>query len=99
MNQDWILQRNETRRVFANSTWVPLRVSRSDERSGAGITEVGYVSEMFWLRIDNISNEVMRPTCESLGRNARVEWARPDWPYGWFQRAGLGARAQTVSLT
>ena len=25
MNKDWILQTKETRRKFANSTWIPLR--------------------------------------------------------------------------
>jgi hypothetical protein len=47
MNQDWILQAKETRRIFANATWVPLRASFNDEQSQAGVTETGYVSEFF----------------------------------------------------
>ena len=47
MNRDWILQTRETRRSFANATWVPLRASQDDEQSQAKVTEVGYVSEFF----------------------------------------------------
>ena len=47
MTQDWILQKKETRRIFANATWVPLRASSNDEQSQARVTEVGYVSEFF----------------------------------------------------
>jgi hypothetical protein len=47
MNQDWILQKKETRRVFANATWVPLRGSFNDEQGQVGVTEIGYVSEFF----------------------------------------------------
>ncbi len=47
MNQDWILQKKETRRMFANATWVPLRASCSDEQGQVRITEIGYVSEFF----------------------------------------------------
>jgi hypothetical protein len=47
MKQDWILQKKETRRTFANSTWVPLRASCNDEQGQARVTEVGYVSEFF----------------------------------------------------
>ncbi|HEY3489816.1 MAG TPA: hypothetical protein VGK27_06820 [Candidatus Deferrimicrobiaceae bacterium] len=47
MNQDWILQRKETRRIFANATWVPLRASFNDEQSQVGVTEIGYVNEFF----------------------------------------------------
>lgn len=47
MNQDWILQKKETRRVFANATWVPLRASVKDEQGQVGVTEIGYVSEYF----------------------------------------------------
>jgi len=45
MNQDWILQKKETRRTFSNSTWVPLRASINDEQSNSQNTE--YVSEYF----------------------------------------------------
>ncbi len=47
MNSDWILQIRETRRAFANATWVPLRASQEHEEGKAGDTEVGYVSEFF----------------------------------------------------
>ncbi|MBG0869206.1 hypothetical protein H0X91_04380 [Burkholderia sp. 9777_1386] len=47
MNQDWILQTRETRRLFANATWVPLRASRDEEQGAAAVKEVGYVSEYF----------------------------------------------------
>ena len=45
MTQDWILQKKETRRTFANATWVPLRASITDETGAAQNT--GYVSEFF----------------------------------------------------
>lgn len=45
MNQDWILQKKETRRTFSKSTWVSLRASIKDEQSKARNT--GYVSEYF----------------------------------------------------
>jgi len=47
MNQDWILQLKETRRIFANATWVPLRASTNDEQGNVEVTEIGYVSEYF----------------------------------------------------
>lgn len=47
MNQEWILQQKETRRLFANATWVPLRASWSQEQGRAKVTEVGYVSDYF----------------------------------------------------
>jgi hypothetical protein len=47
MNQDWILQKKETRRIFANATWVPLRASFNDEQGQVGVTKIGYVSEFF----------------------------------------------------
>src|SRR5450830_896569 len=47
MNQDWILQKKETRRIFANATWVPLRASSNDEHGQVRVTEIGYVSEFF----------------------------------------------------
>ena len=45
MNQDWILQKKETRRAFSNATWVPLRASINDEKGEA--RNIGYVSEYF----------------------------------------------------
>jgi hypothetical protein len=45
MNQDWILQKKETRRTFSKSTWAPLRASINDEQDNSQCT--GYVSEYF----------------------------------------------------
>lgn len=45
MNQDWILQKKETRRAFSNATWVPLRASINDEQGA--VRNIGYVSEFF----------------------------------------------------
>ena len=45
MNQDWILQKNETRRTFSKATWIPLRASSNNEQSG--VQDIGYVSEFF----------------------------------------------------
>ncbi|MFD0707454.1 hypothetical protein [Photorhabdus akhurstii] len=45
MNQDWILQKKETRRAFSNATWVPLRVSINDEQGE--VKKIGYISEFF----------------------------------------------------
>jgi hypothetical protein len=45
MNQDWILQKKETRRTFSSATWVPLRASCNDEQGKA--KDIGYVSEFF----------------------------------------------------
>lgn len=45
MNEDWILQKKESRRAFANATWVPLRASRNDEQSN--VKNIGYVAEYF----------------------------------------------------
>ena len=47
MYQEWILQIIETRRRFANATWVPLRASHNDEQGQVRVTEVGYISEFF----------------------------------------------------
>ena len=45
MNQDWILQKKETRRTYSKSTWVPLRTSINDEQGNSQY--IGYVSEHF----------------------------------------------------
>ncbi len=45
MNQDWILQKKETRRTFSRSTWVPLRASINDEKGDCKYT--GHVGEYF----------------------------------------------------
>ncbi len=45
MNQDWILQKKETRRAFSSATWVPLRASINDENGE--VRNIGYVSEYF----------------------------------------------------
>ncbi|HEU6435956.1 MAG TPA: hypothetical protein VE028_00710 [Nitratidesulfovibrio sp.] len=47
MRKEWILQTKETRRNFANATWVPLRALQKSEPVHAKITEIGYVSEFF----------------------------------------------------
>jgi len=47
MNRGWVLQTRETRRSFANATWVPLRASQDAEQGKAQVTQVGYVSEFF----------------------------------------------------
>lgn len=47
MKKDWILQTRETRRSFANATWVPLRADQDVEQSKDPVTQVGYVSESF----------------------------------------------------
>ena len=45
MNQEWILQRKETRRTFSNATWIPLRASSSDKKGD--VRNIGYISEYF----------------------------------------------------
>lgn len=45
MDQDWILQKKETRRYFSNATWVPLRSSTKEEKGES--PNIGYVSEFF----------------------------------------------------
>ena len=45
MNQDWILQKKETRRTFSKSTWVPLRASVNNEKGNCKIP--GHVGEYF----------------------------------------------------
>jgi hypothetical protein len=47
MNKDWIFQTRETRRFFANATWIPLRASSNDESDQGDVKELGYVSEVF----------------------------------------------------
>ena len=45
MNQDWLLQKKETRRAFSSATWVPLRASINDEKGD--VRNIGYVREYF----------------------------------------------------
>ncbi len=45
MNQDWILQQNETRRIFSNATWVPLRASRNEKQGE--VRNIGHFGEYF----------------------------------------------------
>jgi hypothetical protein len=45
MNQDWILQKKETRRTFSSATWVPLRASCNDEQGE--VQNIGYINEYF----------------------------------------------------
>jgi len=45
MNQDWILQKKETRRTFSKSTWVPLRAAFDNEKGN--VKKIGYTNEFF----------------------------------------------------
>jgi hypothetical protein len=45
MDQDWILQKKETRRTFSKSTWVPLRASLESENGN--VKNIGYSNEFF----------------------------------------------------
>ncbi len=45
MDQDWILQKKETRRTFSKSTWVPLRASVDNENGN--VKNIGYSNEFF----------------------------------------------------
>lgn len=45
MDEEWILQKKETRRAFSNATWVPLRASATDEKGD--VREIGFVSNVF----------------------------------------------------
>lgn len=45
MDQDWILQKKETRRTFTKSTWVPLRASLDNEQGN--VKNIGYTNEFF----------------------------------------------------
>lgn len=45
MTKDWILQKNETRRTFLKSTWIPLRAALEKEQGN--VKEVGYVNDFF----------------------------------------------------
>jgi len=45
MDQDWILQKKETRRAFSKSTWVPLRAAVDNENGN--VKNVGYSNEFF----------------------------------------------------
>lgn len=45
MDQDWILQKKETRRTFSKSTWVPLRAAVDNEQGN--VKNIGYINEFF----------------------------------------------------
>ncbi|ACX87489.1 conserved hypothetical protein [Pectobacterium parmentieri WPP163] len=45
MDQDWILQKKETRRMFSKSTWVPLRAAVENEHGN--VKNLGYSNEFF----------------------------------------------------
>ena len=47
MNEEWILQKKETRRLFSAATWVPLRASVKDEKGD--VREAVHSSEYFGL--------------------------------------------------
>lgn len=48
MDKDWILQTNDTRRLFSNATWVPLRASQRQTYGITNVKNVGFVEE-FWM--------------------------------------------------
>jgi hypothetical protein len=64
MNQDWVLQKKETRRTFSTSTWVPLRASCDDEKNN--VKNIGYTSEYFGCGSVAFLPE-HRETAEKLG--------------------------------
>jgi hypothetical protein len=45
MNEAWILQTSEIRRLYSRATWVPLRASLNDEKGN--VKEVGYIGDVF----------------------------------------------------
>lgn len=45
MEQDWILQKKETRRLFSNATWIPLRASTNNKKGD--IQNIDYTSDYF----------------------------------------------------
>jgi hypothetical protein len=45
MNDAWILQASEIRRLLSRATWVPLRASLDDEKGN--VKDVGYVGDVF----------------------------------------------------
>lgn len=45
MDEAWILQASEIRRLFSRATWVPLRASLNDEKGN--VKEVGYIGDVF----------------------------------------------------
>ena len=45
MKKDWILQTNETRRVYSNATWIPLRASINIEMEN--VKNIGYTCDYF----------------------------------------------------
>ncbi|WP_158744396.1 hypothetical protein [Acidisphaera sp. L21] len=45
MNEAWILQASEIRRLFSRATWIPLRASLNEEKGD--VKEVGYVGDVF----------------------------------------------------
>ena len=47
MDQDWILQSKESRRIFSKATWIPLRALIRDDISRNEVTQVEYISEYF----------------------------------------------------
>lgn len=67
MNQDWILQKKETRRTFSNATWVPLRASINNAKGE--VRNVGYVNEYFGCGSVAFPPE-HREVAEQLGWNS-----------------------------
>ena len=62
MTKDWILQTKETRRKFANSTWIPLRSICKNEKGD--VQNIGYVSEFF-----GCNSLAFPPEHKDLGEN------------------------------
>lgn len=54
-NKDWLLQTSETRRVYSNATWVPLRASQLFKEGDA--TEIGFLEEYLGVGTAAISPE------------------------------------------
>lgn len=55
MNEEWILQKKETRRSYSAATWVPLRASITEEKGD--LKRIGFVSEYFGLGSAAFPNE------------------------------------------
>lgn len=67
MSEEWILQTKETRRVFSNAAWVPLRTSVESKKGE--LKEVGYVSEYFGCGSVAFPSEHRQLVEERLGWN------------------------------
>lgn len=89
MNQDWILQKKETRRAFSNATWVPLRASINDEQGE--VKNIGYVSEYFGcgsVAFPPEHREVAeRLSCDDIGIGCNIQpYAYEDGHYSSIEQ-------------